>query len=162
MEIPIGKTASRQEFPAQSVDAFLVGSSHESRGCIVGGVTVDILGVLLVGALDFNFSGFYMNYNKEAKSLTFRRGSEVSQVSFVRCKLNQSTHDPTHLNLQVNRLGAWENPDDAGTDGETNQRYGYPILCLYLPPSLSLSPSLSVALSLSLSVLCMTVYVHVF
>ena len=27
----------------------------------------------------FNFFGFYMNYNKEAKSLTFRRGSEVSQ-----------------------------------------------------------------------------------
>ena len=40
------------------------------------------LGVLLVGSLDFNFLGFYMNYNKEAKikSLTFRRGSEVSQV----------------------------------------------------------------------------------
>ena len=28
------------------------------------------------------FWGFYMNYNKEAKSLTFRRGSEVSQVCF--------------------------------------------------------------------------------
>ena len=26
------------------------------------------------------FGGFYMNYNMEAKSLTFRRGSEVSQV----------------------------------------------------------------------------------
>ena len=26
------------------------------------------------------FWGFYMNYNKEAKSLTLRRGSEVSQV----------------------------------------------------------------------------------
>ena len=25
------------------------------------------------------FLGFYMNYNKEAKSLTFWRGSEVSQ-----------------------------------------------------------------------------------
>ena len=38
------------------------------------------LGVLLVGSLDLNFLGFYMNYNKKAKSLTFRRGSEVSQV----------------------------------------------------------------------------------
>ena len=38
------------------------------------------LGVLLVGSLDFNFWGFYMNYNEAAKSLTFRRGSEVSQV----------------------------------------------------------------------------------
>ena len=27
-------------------------------------------------------SGFYMNYNKEAKSLSFRRGSEVSQGMF--------------------------------------------------------------------------------
>ena len=33
--------------------------------------------------LDFNFLGFYMNYNKEAKSLTFRRGSEVSQALFT-------------------------------------------------------------------------------
>ena len=31
-------------------------------------------------ALRTNFLGVYMNYNKEAKSLTFRRGSEVSQV----------------------------------------------------------------------------------
>ena len=37
------------------------------------------LGILLVGSLDFNFWGFYINCNKEAKSLTFRRGSEVSQ-----------------------------------------------------------------------------------
>ena len=29
------------------------------------------LGVLLVGSWDFNFSGFYMNDSKEAKSLTF-------------------------------------------------------------------------------------------
>ena len=29
-----------------------------------------LLGVLLVGSLDFNFLGFYMNYNKEVKSLT--------------------------------------------------------------------------------------------
>ena len=27
-----------------------------------------------------NFLGFYMNHNKEAKSLTFWRGSEVGQV----------------------------------------------------------------------------------
>ena len=39
------------------------------------------LGVLLVGSLDFNFLGFYMNYSKEAKSLTFRRGSEVGPVT---------------------------------------------------------------------------------
>ena len=38
------------------------------------------LGVLLLGSLDFNFWGFYMTYNKEARSLAFRRGSEVSQV----------------------------------------------------------------------------------
>ena len=38
-----------------------------------------ILGVLLVGSWDFNFWGFYMNSNKSAKSLTFRRGSGVSQ-----------------------------------------------------------------------------------
>ena len=31
------------------------------------------LGVLLVDSEDFNFLGFYMNYKKEAKSLTFRR-----------------------------------------------------------------------------------------
>ena len=31
-------------------------------------------------ALRTNVLGFYMNYNEEAKSLTFRRGSEVSQV----------------------------------------------------------------------------------
>ena len=37
------------------------------------------LGVLLVGSQDFNCLGFDMNYNKEAKSLTFWRGSEVSQ-----------------------------------------------------------------------------------
>ena len=29
--------------------------------------------------MNYNFLGFYMNYNKEAKGLTFRRGSEVSQ-----------------------------------------------------------------------------------
>ena len=29
------------------------------------------------------FLGFYMNYNKEAKSLNFRRGSEVSQVQSI-------------------------------------------------------------------------------
>ena len=33
-----------------------------------------ILGVPLVGSWDFNFLGFYINYNKEAKSLTFRGG----------------------------------------------------------------------------------------
>ena len=38
------------------------------------------LGGLLVDPWDFNFSGFYTIYNKEAKSLNFRRGSEVSQV----------------------------------------------------------------------------------
>ena len=36
------------------------------------------LGFLLVGSSDFTCLGFYMNYNKEAKSLTFRRGSEVT------------------------------------------------------------------------------------
>ena len=30
-------------------------------------------------ALRTNFLGFYMNHNEEAKSLTFWRGSEVSQ-----------------------------------------------------------------------------------
>ena len=30
--------------------------------------------------LGLYFFGFFMNYNKEAKSLTFRRDSEVSQV----------------------------------------------------------------------------------
>ena len=40
-----------------------------------------LLGVLLVGSWDFNFLGFCMKHNKEAKSLTFRRGSEVSQGS---------------------------------------------------------------------------------
>ena len=38
------------------------------------------LGVLLVGSWDFNFLGFYINSNRDAKSLTFWRGSEVSQV----------------------------------------------------------------------------------
>ena len=40
----------------------------------------DSLGVLLVGSWDFNFLGSFMNYNQEAKALTSRRGSEVSQV----------------------------------------------------------------------------------
>ena len=38
-----------------------------------------VLGVLLVGSLDLDFLGFYMNHNKEARSLTFWRASEVSQ-----------------------------------------------------------------------------------
>ena len=48
--------------------------------------TVNLLKVDLVLAFfwlalrDFNFLGFYMNHNKGAKSLTFRRGSEVSQA----------------------------------------------------------------------------------
>ena len=29
------------------------------------------------------FLGFYINYNRKAKSFTFRRGSEVSQVLLV-------------------------------------------------------------------------------
>ena len=33
------------------------------------------------------FWGFYMNYNKEAKSLTFRRGSEVSQEPYYKSPL---------------------------------------------------------------------------
>ena len=37
-------------------------------------------GVVLVGSYDFYFLCFYMKHNKEAKSLTFWRGSEVSQV----------------------------------------------------------------------------------
>ena len=41
---------------------------------------VCILGVLPVGSEDFNFLGFYMNSVNETKSLTFSRGSEVSQV----------------------------------------------------------------------------------
>ena len=44
------------------------------------------LGVLLVGYEDFNFLGVYMNHNKEAKSLTFWRGSEVSQGKFYQTK----------------------------------------------------------------------------
>ena len=39
-----------------------------------------LLCVLVVDSLDFNFLGFYMNYNKEAKSLAFGWGPEVSQV----------------------------------------------------------------------------------
>ena len=46
-----------------------------------------LLGVLVADSLDFNFLGFYMNYNKEAKSLTFRRGSEVSQVLLTASEL---------------------------------------------------------------------------
>ena len=38
-----------------------------------------MLGILLVVSWDFNFLVFYMNYSKEAKSLTFRRGSKASQ-----------------------------------------------------------------------------------
>ena len=41
------------------------------RGTIILTTTLMMsLGVLLVGSLDVNFWGFYMNYNKEAKSLT--------------------------------------------------------------------------------------------
>ena len=36
--------------------------------------------MVLVGSYDFYFLCFYMKHNKEAKSLTFWRGSEVSQV----------------------------------------------------------------------------------
>ena len=32
-----------------------------------------------------NFLGFYMNYHKYAKSLTFRRGSEVGHVKVFDC-----------------------------------------------------------------------------
>ena len=35
-------------------------------------------------ALDFNFLGFYMNHNKEAKSLTFRR---VQKSAKLLCKV---------------------------------------------------------------------------
>ena len=41
--------------------------------------SLKLLGILLVGSLDFNLLGFYMSCTEEAKSLTFRRGSEVSQ-----------------------------------------------------------------------------------
>ena len=41
------------------------------------------LGILLVGSLDFNFLGFYMSCTKEAKGLTSRRGSDVSQIIMV-------------------------------------------------------------------------------
>ena len=47
----------------------------------------------LTWRLDFNFLGFYMNHNKEAKSLTFWKGSEVSQVDRSRaepCTLNKA------------------------------------------------------------------------
>ena len=37
------------------------------------------IGVRVWNLRALTFLGFYMNYNKEAKSLTFRRGSEVSQ-----------------------------------------------------------------------------------
>ena len=43
-----------------------------------------MLGVLLVGSQDFNVLGFYMNHNNEARSLTFWRGSEVSQKCTVK------------------------------------------------------------------------------
>ena len=48
-----------------------------------------ILGVLQVGFFDFDFLGFYMTYSKEAKSLTVRRGSEVSQVMSLLVSLNR-------------------------------------------------------------------------
>ena len=48
------------------------------------------LGVLLVDSSDFNFLGFYMSYNKEAKSLTFWRGLEVSQGTASRCQCTES------------------------------------------------------------------------
>ena len=45
------------------------------------------LGVLLVGSWDFNFLGFYMNHNREAKSLTFRKGfrSPPSEALNTKC-----------------------------------------------------------------------------
>ena len=42
--------------------------------------------VLLVGSSDFDFYGFNIHYNMEATSLTFRRGSEVSQVT-INCNI---------------------------------------------------------------------------
>ena len=40
----------------------------------------DYLAFFWLALRTLTFSFFYMNYIKEAKSLTFRRGSEVSQV----------------------------------------------------------------------------------
>ena len=41
--------------------------------------------------LGLKFLGFYMNYNQEAKGLTFRRASEVSQVYIYICTYYIST-----------------------------------------------------------------------
>ena len=60
--------------------------------------------------------GFYMNYNREAKSLAFRRGSEVSQEMYVpptikkmpechraTCTLPRLGHDPCSWHVGVTR-----------------------------------------------------------
>ena len=56
---------------------------RSSSGWLLGLSVVQTfkLGGLLFCSLDFKFLGFYMHYNKAAKSLTFRRGSEVGQDS---------------------------------------------------------------------------------
>ena len=50
-------------------------------------------------ALKTTFLGFYMSQNKEAKSLTFRRGAEVSQV------VGPFSLQPAARDLT--RLGSW-------------------------------------------------------
>ena len=49
-----------------------------------------MLGLLLALSTLTLFLGFYMNHNKEAKSLSFRKGSEVSQVCILFKLLNQN------------------------------------------------------------------------
>ena len=49
--------------------------------------------VLLVGSWDLNFLGFYMDQNKDAKGLTVRRGSEVSQ-ELIPCDSPQALRHP--------------------------------------------------------------------
>ena len=64
-------------------------------------------GVLLVRKL-----GFYMNYNEEAKSLTFWRGSEVSQEEVSRCEDDPVSMDFVHCaaNLRMQNYRALAQP----------------------------------------------------
>ena len=79
------------------------------------------LGVLLVGSWDFNFLGFYMNHNKEAKSLTFWRGSEVSQVPLTLFPMYSETRMGCRGGHREGLLGdflsdlwiSWQNPESS-------------------------------------------------
>ena len=67
--------------------------------------------VFLVGSWDFNFLGFHMNYNKETKSFTFWRGSEVSPEWIALLGQNECLHEtassvslPAVLNFRAFRV----------------------------------------------------------